>query len=122
MEVFIDRDGGISFDVCHKVSRHLESIFDVDLRYGEDYILEVSSPGVGSPLRLSRQYANNIGRNISVKTAEGKIEGKLTAADDEACTVETETTVKTEGKKKKEIVNHRINYVDIVEAKIKISF
>lgn len=122
VEVFVDRDGGISFDVCHKLSRYLESFFDEDKRFGEDYILEVSSPGVGSALKLPRQYKNNLGRNIVVKTAAGKLEGVLKDANDESCSVETTETVKVEGKKKKEIVNHKVQYVDIVEAKIKISF
>ncbi len=122
VEVFIDRDGGISFDVCHKLSRYLESFFDEDKRFGEDYILEVSSPGVGSPLKLPRQYRNNLGRNIVVKTAAGKLEGILRDASDHDCTVEVTSTVKVDGKKKTEIINHKVEYVDIIEAKIKISF
>lgn len=122
VEVFIDRDGGISFDVCHKLSRYLESFFDEDKRFGEDYILEVSSPGVGSPLKLPRQYRNNLGRNIVVKTAAGKLEGILRDASDHDCTVEVTSTVKVDGKKKIEIINHKVEYVDIIEAKIKISF
>lgn len=122
VEVFVDRDGGISFDVCHRLSRYLESFFDEDKRFGEDYILEVSSPGVGSPLKMPRQYKNNIGRTIAVKTTEGKTEGILRAADDQSIVVETTETVKTDGKKKKEVVNHNFQYLDIIEAKIKISF
>ena len=122
VEVFVDRDGGISFDVCQKLSRYLESFFDEDKRFGEDYILEVSSPGVGSPLKLPRQYKNNLGRNIVVKTPSGKLEGVLTDAGTEDCTVETTATIKVDGKKKKEVINHKIQYVDIIEAKIKISF
>ena len=122
IEVFVDKDGGISFDICHRLSRHLEAIFDADLPFGDDYILEVSSPGVGSPLKLPRQYRNNIGRQIEVKIGEEKLKGTLKEADDEHCTVTVENTVKENGKKKIEIIDHKIKYVDIIEAKIKISF
>lgn len=122
LEVFVDKDGGISFDVCRSLSRHLEAIFDEDKRFGESYILDVSSPGVGSPLKLSRQYRNNLGRTIAIKTDEAKLEGILKEADDEGCTIEYTLETKVEGKKKKEIINHKLKYVDIIEAKIKISF
>ena len=104
------------------LSRHLESIFDEDKRFGESYILDVSSPGVGSPLKLSRQYRNNVGRTIAVKTAEAKLEGILKEAEEEDCTLEYTVETKVDGKKKKEIINHKVKYVDIIEAKIKISF
>ncbi len=122
IEVFIDKDGGISFDVCKKISRVLEEIFDEKLPFGDNYTLDVSSPGVGSPLKLSRQYINNIGRQIEVKSGEDKIKGLLKDANDESCTVEIETVVLEGKKKKKEMVDHVFKYVDIIEAKIKISF
>ncbi len=122
IEVFIDKDGGISFDICKKISRVLEGIFDEKLPFGDNYTLDVSSPGVGSPLKLSRQYVNNIGRQIEIKSGEDKIKGLLKDANDESCTVAVETPI-VEGKKKKiELVDHIFKYVDIIEAKIKISF
>jgi ribosome maturation factor RimP len=122
IEVFLDRDGGISFDICRKISRLLEEIFDEKLPFGESYTLDVSSPGVGSPLKLPRQYVNNIGRQIEVKFGEVKLKGKLKDANLESCTVEEETTVIESKKKKIVMVDHVIKYVDIIEAKIKISF
>lgn len=122
IEVFIDRDGGISFDICKKISRVLEEIFDDKLPFGESYTLDVSSPGVGSPLKLPRQYFNNIGRQIEVKSGDSKIKGLLKDANDESFTVEVETTIVEGKKKKKEMVDHVFKYVGISEAKIKISF
>ncbi len=122
VEVFIDKDGGISYDICRVVSRTIEEILDRDLPFGESYTLDVSSPGVGSPLKLPRQYVNNIGRTIEVKIGEQKIKGILKSADEKICTVEEETTVKEGNKKKKVLVLHELPYQDIIEAKIKISF
>jgi ribosome maturation factor RimP len=122
IEVFIDKDGGISYGDCQKLSRYLESILDEKKPFGEDYTLDVSSPGVGSPLRKLRQYQNNIGRTIEVKTAEGKIKGSLTSVTEESIVVSYEETIK-EGKKKKKVTeNKNILFNNILEAKIKVSF
>jgi ribosome maturation factor RimP len=122
VEIFIDKDGGISYDICRKVSRTIEEILDRDLPFGESYTLDVSSPGVGSNLKLPRQYANNIGRDIEVSFKDKKIKGLLKSSDDSGCVIEEETTVKEGNKKKKVMVLHEIPYLDIIEAKIKISF
>lgn len=122
IEIFIDRDGGISFDVCKKVSRYLEADFDESKIYGEDYILEVSSPGVGTPLKLPRQYKNNVGREIELLIEDRKMKGELIKAGEEEITIQFEEVVK-EGKKKiKNVVTVDLKYADIKSAKIKISF
>ncbi len=122
IEVFIEKDGGISFESCHKVSRFLESIFDDKLPFGDDYILEVSSPGVGTALKMPRQYINNIGRTIEVTTKDDQFKGKLTHADAEKITVSYEEKVK-EGKKNVKVeIEKSVMYTDIIEAKIKIVF
>jgi ribosome maturation factor RimP len=122
IEVFIDKDGGIKFGECQKLSRNLEAIFDEKQTFGEKYTLEVSSPGVGSPLKKLRQYHNNVGRTIEVKTSEEKIKGILTSVTDESITVSYEIVVKEGKKKKKETENKNILFNNILEAKIKVSF
>jgi ribosome maturation factor RimP len=122
IEVFLDRDGGISFDVCHRVSRILEEVFDSKLTFGESYTLDVSSPGVGTPLKLPRQYKNNIGRAIEIKLLDNKLKGNLVDANEDRCIVEEETIVKEGNKKTKVMVAHELPYTNIIEAKIKINF
>jgi ribosome maturation factor RimP len=122
IEVFIDSDTGISFLLCRKVSRVIEAVIDETQEFGEKYTLDVSSPGVGSPLTSVRQYKKNVGRNIKVKHNDQKTEGKLVAATEEGITVFYIEVVK-EGKKKKKLeINKEIMYSDIREASIKISF
>ena len=124
LDVFIDSDSGISFDKCRKVSRHIEAVLDEELWLGEKYTLEVSSPGIGRPLQLKRQYLKNIGRGLKVKFAvgEGKEEGKLIAVTDEHITIER-LEVRKEGKKKiKEMLSIDIPYDKIREATVQISF
>jgi ribosome maturation factor RimP len=123
IEIFLDSDTEVSFLKCQKVSRWLEARFDESKVFGERYVLEVSSAGVGSPLVFTRQYVKNTGRLIDVKYGEDqRVKGKLTGIQDEIITVEYETTVK-EGKKNKKVnIKENIALKDIKEAKIKISF
>lgn len=123
LEVFVDSDSGMTFGKCQKISRYLESHLDENKWFGEDYTLEVSSPGIGRPLKLPRQYAKNKGRDIEITTKEGtKKEGKLIEATDFAATVEELVVTKEGKKKKKEIVQTIIPYDDIKKAVIKIQF
>lgn len=123
IEIFLDSDEGVNFLKCQKLSRWLEVIFDEKKTFGENYILEVSSAGVGSPLRLLRQYPKNIGRIIDIKYEDGKnVRGLLKEVNNNLISVEYETKVKEGKKNKKVIVTEVIKFEDIIESKIKISF
>ena len=69
IEVLVDKDSGLTIDDCKKVSRAVEGSLDREV---EDFSLEVSSPGVGKPLLVKRQYFKNVGRNVAIKTIDGK--------------------------------------------------
>lgn len=120
--VIIDSDAGMTIDSCVGVHRHIEKHFDREV---EDYELSVSSPGVGEPLLVKRQYTKNIGRLISIKNTEGdKTEGVLAACNDQTVTVNTTTKEEVPGKKGKKWVDRSIEipFETIKEAKIKINF
>ena len=54
-----------------------------------NFSLEVSSPGVGEPLKLHRQYKKNIGRSMHVVMNDGSVkEGKLTTVSEEEIMIE----------------------------------
>lgn len=123
LEVFIDSDSGVTFEKCQKISRYLEAHLDEGKWLGEDYTLEVSSPGISRPLKLPRQYRKNIGRTVEVITKAGnKKEGKLIEATDFAATIEEIIITKEGKKKKKEIVQTIIPFDEIKKAVIKIQF
>jgi ribosome maturation factor RimP len=133
VEVIIDADEGVNFDLCKKLSRFIENWLDgVDEEnpqgtgkgiLGDDYTLEVSSPGVGRPLKFLRQYPRNVGRTFEVLDTEGvKIEGVLTAVDAEKMTLEWEE-IRKEGKKKiKEVVTKELPFSKIKRAIVMIKF
>jgi ribosome maturation factor RimP len=114
IEVFIDSDEGVNFSTCQQISRYLEHHIDENGWLGEKYILEVSSPGVGRPLKLQRQYPKHIGRKLEVKQQEGgTLTGTLTAVSTEGIVLEEKTRIK-EGKKKKTVVlKHEIAFENI---------
>ena len=123
IEVYLDSDGGISFATCQKLSRWLEAQLDKSGTYGDNYVLEVSSAGIGNPLRMLRQYPKNIGRIIDIKYGEeGHVRGVLTEVRDNIIVVEKEKVIRENNKNKKIKVKEEIKFEDIIESRIKISF
>ena len=123
LNVFIDCDSGMTFEKCKRLSRYLESHIDTNGWLGEKYVLEVSSPGIGRPLRFTRQYLKNIGRNLEVTLADKtKVEGLMKSADDQKIVL-TYEVVEKEGKKKiKKQVETEITYEQIEKAIVQIAF
>ncbi|MDF1695465.1 MAG: ribosome maturation factor [Saprospiraceae bacterium] len=123
VEIFLDSDTSVTFERCRKVSRKIEAVLDEKQWLGEKYTLEVSSAGVGRPLKFARQYVKNIGRTIEIKKEDGeKLKGELVQANDEKVSIKFEETIK-EGKKKKKIETIvEVPMVEIKESKIKVSF
>jgi len=123
VEVYVDSDEGINLQKCQRLSRWIEATFDQNGMFGDEYTLEVSSPGVGSPLKLQRQYPKNIGKIIEVKYGDGdQVRGTLTKVTPESIEVSYEVKVK-EGKKNKKVTEQKeVKFEDIIESRIKISF
>ena len=120
IEVYIDSDSSLTLKRCQQISRYLEQTFDSENWFGEKYTLEVSSPGVGTPLKFKRQYVKNVGRGLVVKLADGgTVKGKLEEVGDEGILLVVQH--KEKGKKAK--AEHReIAFDDIDNTKVTISF
>jgi len=118
--IHVDGDEGITIQDCAAISRHVGFHLEEENTIDKSYNLEVSSPGVGEPLKLKRQFDKNIGRDLSVKLAGGEIkEGKLLFVDDNGITIEAK--VKEKGKKAV-LVETGIDFNSITETKVLISF
>ncbi|WP_233260801.1 ribosome maturation factor RimP, partial [Pedobacter sp. HMWF019] len=116
----VDGDEGISIQDCAAISRHVGFHLEEENAIEQAYNLEVSSPGVGEALKLTRQYHKNIGRDLSVKLAGGdKKEGKLLSVGENSLTIEEK--VKEKGKKV-QLVENTIGLENITEVKVLISF
>ncbi|MCX2573434.1 ribosome assembly cofactor RimP [Pedobacter sandarakinus] len=118
--IHVDGDEGISIQDCVAISRHVGFHLEEENVIEQAYNLEVSSPGVGEPLKLNRQYTKNIGRNLSIKLKDGlKKEGKLLEVN--AADLLLEESIKEKGKKAK-AVETSVPFNDILETSVLISF
>ena len=61
LRAYIDKPGGITVDDCEIVNRALGDLLDEHDFIEESYILEVSSPGLGRPLKKERDFARSLG-------------------------------------------------------------
>ena len=120
IKIFLDADNGLGIERCIKINRALYKVMEEMAFFPEgDFSLEVSSPGIGEPLKQHRQFVKNIGRDVEVHlNDEAFITGKLTDVSTEAITVET-----TEGKGRKLTVkNEEILLSNIKQTKVLIKF
>ena len=87
LRVYIDKEGGITSDDCADV-------------YREDYVegsytFEVSSPGLGRPLKKEKDYIRSMGKELEIRTyraidREKEFYGILKAYDADTVTIEQE--------------------------------
>jgi ribosome maturation factor RimP len=119
--VTLDGDNGVLLQDCMDVSRAIEHNLD---REEIDFGLEVASVGIGTPLKMVRQYVKNIGRTLIVQIGDQTIEAILTAADNENITLSWEAREPKKIGKGKETVqkNEQISYEDIKEAIVTVTF
>ena len=68
LRAYIDKEGGINVDDCEIVSRALGDILDEKDYIEESYILEVSSPGLGRPLKKERDFERSLGKEVEIRT------------------------------------------------------
>ena len=95
LRAYIDKENGITVDDCEEVSRALSDLLDEEDFISENYILEVSSPGLDRPLKKEKDFARSIGKDVEVKlfkaiNKEKEFVGILTAYDEDTLTLEME--------------------------------
>ena len=120
IKIFLDADSGLGIEKRIKINRRLYRQVEEMGFYPEgDFSLEVSSPGIGEPLKMLRQYVKNIGRNVEVTLNDDTIkEGILIEATEEQIILET-----TEGKNKKAVTTKvPVLFLDIKQTVVQIKF
>ncbi|MGM1429448.1 ribosome assembly cofactor RimP [Sphingobacterium lactis] len=120
LEILLDGDNGIAIEDCVQVSRHVGFHLEEENVIDKAYRLEVSSPGIDTPLVMKRQFDKNVGRSVQVKMLDGtKREGVLLSATEDSISIEEK--VKEKGKKAVQ-VESAIPLDQIKETKVLISF
>ncbi len=113
---YIDKEGGITVDDCEAVSRLFSDKLDEEDFIEDSYIMEVSSPGLGRPLKKEKDYRRSMGKELEIRTykaidKEKEFYGILTAYDDSSVTIETEEgTTRTFDKKQIALIRLAIHF------------
>jgi len=95
LRCYIDKEGGITSNDCADVSREMNEILDREDYVEESYIFEVSSPGLGRPLKKEKDYVRSMGKELEIRTyrainKQKEFYGILTAYDEKTVTIENE--------------------------------
>ena len=95
LRAYIDKEGGITIDDCEAVSRAFSEKLDQEDFIEDAYIMEVSSPGLGRPLKKEKDYARGMGKELEIRTyraidKQKEFYGILTAYDNNSVTIEME--------------------------------
>ena len=108
IELLIDSDTAVKLEDCAALNRAIEAELDREV---EDYSLMVASAGIGSELKLERQYRKIVGSSVEVLLSDGiKILAKLDEVTAEGITLSYEEKQAVEGKKRKQTVNVTKSY------------
>ena len=95
LRAYIDKEGGIAVDDCEVISRKLGEWLDKEDFIDESYILEVSSPGLGRPLKKEKDFIRSMGKDVDVRLyrqidQQKEFTGALSAYDENTVTLTME--------------------------------
>ena len=95
LRAYVDKPGGITINDLESVSRRLSDLLDEIDFISDTYILEVSSPGLGRPLKKDRDFDRSIGEEVEVhlyRSLNGNKQyvGLLKSYDKDTITIEDE--------------------------------
>jgi len=114
IRITVDSENPVTVDTTSEITKLIQESEILTQYYPEGVRLEVSSPGIGSPLEFPFQYKKNIGRKISLQIIDDNgiknIQGKLDDATEDEIQVQSKTELM------------KILYESIQKAKIIVSF
>jgi len=85
--VVADGDTPLDLDTVAALSRSASALLDA-LEFDDEYVLEVSSPGVQRPLTAAKHFRRAHGRKVEVTLTDGSaLSGGLGAIDDDVLTL-----------------------------------
>ena len=92
LRAYIDKPGGITVDDCEAVSRKFSDILDEKDYIPDSYVFEVSSPGLGRPLKKEKDFKRSLGEEVEIRTyraidRQKEFTGILKAYDENTVTI-----------------------------------
>ena len=95
LRAYIDKEGGITINDCEAVAREMNELLDAEDFIPDSYTFEVSSPGLGRPLKKEKDFVRNMGKEIEIRTYRAidrckEVYGTLTSYDADSVTITDE--------------------------------
>ncbi len=98
LRIYIDKNEGISVEDCERVSKHVSKVLDAENDFSENYMLEVSSPGLDRKFFYKEQYKDYLNEPLKVTFFDTQnkktVTGLLEEADDNSIKLELEDETK----------------------------
>ena len=96
LRAYIDKPGGITVNDCEAVAREMNDLLDAEDFIPDSYVFEVSSPGLGRPLKKEKDYIRNLGNEVEIRTYRSinkckEFYGILKSYDKDSVTITDET-------------------------------
>ena len=92
LRIYIDKEEGITVEDCEAVSKHVSKVLDTENDFSENYMLEVSSPGLDRKFFYKEQYKEFVNESLKVTFFDSQlkktIEGLLEEVDDQSINLE----------------------------------
>jgi len=67
LRIYVDESGGITLDTCARVSREIADLIEVKDIFHQEYVLEVSSPGLNRRLKKEKDFERAVGKNMKIR-------------------------------------------------------
>ena len=94
LRIYIESDSGTNIKDCENISKDLNYEIDLDSSFGDDYVLEVSTPGISRKFFKQSQLKDYIGEKLKIKLREPlkgikNIEGVLVDCNTDSFLIES---------------------------------
>ena len=67
LRIFIDKEGGVSIDDCVDMTHAIDPVLDREDPIPQEYLLEVSSPGLERKLTRPQHFAAYVGKPVRAR-------------------------------------------------------
>ena len=119
LRAYIDKEGGVTVDDCEAVSRVFSDLLDEKDFIEDSYILEVSSPGLGRPLKKEKDYIRSLGKELEIRTfrsinRQKEFYGILRSYDEDSVTIEMEAEGKKQDAESSEMMTIRKSDIALI--------
>ena len=116
LRVFIDKEGGVDLEDCQAVSEKLSKVLDEKDPISDNYLLEVSSPGLDRILKKDKDFVRYAGRSVDIHFFKARDGVKDLTADLVEKTADGHLIVQVDGREDK------IDMKEISQVRLHIDF